>query len=302
MSAAGDLWRGRVADEIAGRALADGTFPGRPGEPARVDATAWAACALAIAGKPGPASAACERLAAIQGPDGRIASSPLHPGASWPTPAAILAWRANGGQIAERERAVAYLLNAAGQTMERDLASPVAIDSSIPGWPWVERTFGWVAPTAHALLALECEGRAEHARCADGRRLLLDRQLPSGGWNYGNTLVFGAELLPAPEESGPALAALAGRVAHGEVAKSLAALAAEARRVRTPLTLSWAILALSAWRERPEDAGALLERSLEAAERFGGYDTAELALLLLAALAPDGIVTLVGGTLRGNGG
>ena len=41
-----------------------------------------------------------------------------------------------------------------GERIARETGAPVAIDSSIVGWPWVERTFSWVAPTAQALLAL----------------------------------------------------------------------------------------------------------------------------------------------------
>ena len=42
--------------------------------------------------------------------------------------------------------------------------------------------------------------------------MMLDRQLPHGGWNYGNTYVFGRELRPMPESTGAALTGLAGQV------------------------------------------------------------------------------------------
>ncbi|MCA9481876.1 MAG: hypothetical protein KC545_16145, partial [Nitrospira sp.] len=51
--------------------------------------------------------------------------------------------------------------------------------------------------------------------------MLIDRQLPHGGWNSGNTLVFGKELLPLPECTGIALQALAGNTERPLVEHSL---------------------------------------------------------------------------------
>ena len=64
------------------------------------------------------------------------------------------------------------------------------------GWPWVANTFGWVEPTAWALLALALAGKSDHPRAVEGRRLLEDRCLPEGGWNYGNKIVFKNTLMP----------------------------------------------------------------------------------------------------------
>ena len=71
------------------------------------------------------------------------------------------------------------------------------------------------------LIALEIAGHRAHTRFQEGLRMLMDRQLPHGGWNYGNTIVYGQELHPFIDTTGIALTALAGHVAKEEVKKSI---------------------------------------------------------------------------------
>ena len=72
-------------------------------------------------------------------------------------------------------------------------------DNSLQGWPWIDGTFSWVAPTACCLLALKKTAAIE-ADVATGQRideaeqLLFDRVCDSGGWNYGNASVQGTHL------------------------------------------------------------------------------------------------------------
>jgi hypothetical protein len=56
----------------------------------------------------------------------------------------------------------------------------------------------------------------------EAKRLLLNRQLSVGGWNYGNTMVFGQNLHPMMESTGVALNALAGIASREEITPSLA--------------------------------------------------------------------------------
>jgi hypothetical protein len=275
-----------------------GAFRARDDDPPDLetaDATAWATLALAVANRaPAERAAASRRLAALQAADGRVATHPLHPGAYSPTSIAILAWSAGDGDetAAARARAVDFLLEHRGATFPRDPAGAVRIDSEIAGWPWIDRTFSWAEPTALALLALAAAGRGEHERCHDGVRLLLDRQIDSGGWNYGNSRVFGAELRPAAESTGLVLAALAGRVPRREVERSLAQLEADLPSLRTPLALGWSFLAAGAW-QLPSvlgDREHAIDETLARAGRYGGYETADLALLLVARAAPRGLL------------
>ena len=61
-----------------------------------------------------------------------------------------------------------------------------------------------------AVLALSRAGLAEHPRVQEGLRLIRDRAVRSGGWNYGNKAVFGRPLRPQPAPTGLALLTLAG--------------------------------------------------------------------------------------------
>ena len=121
--------------------------------------------------------------------------------------------------------------------------------------------------------------------------MLMDRMLPSGGWNYGNTMVFGKELRPMPESTGAALAALAGHVPKERVQASLEYLKKAAFRVRTPLSLSWAILGLGAWDERSPDAEHWLAESVSRQSRYGPFTTALLSRIVTAFHAPRGLLS-----------
>lgn len=112
--------------------------------------------------------------------------------------------------------------------------------------------------------------------------MLMDRQLPHGGWNYGNTIVYGQELYPQPGTTGIALVALIGHADKTEVRKSLDYLTNQAEQCRTPFSLGWALMALSAWGEKPVRSRAWIIESLNLQERYGVYGTSLLSLLIAA--------------------
>jgi hypothetical protein len=134
-------------------------------------------------------------------------------------------------------------------------------------------------------MALRATGHGQHGRVREAIRMMLDRQLPHGGWNYGNTLVFGRELHPMPESTGAALTGLAGEVDRQTVSRSIDYLQGEVDRLRTPISLGWALLGLAAWGVWPSNGEALVERCLANQSRYGEYDTSALCLLILGALA-----------------
>ncbi len=293
LPAIAEATRDAALAEVARRARAGGAFAARAeASEASVEATAWAAIGFAFGGAPQASAqlAAGAALVQAQAADGRLSASPLHPGAYAPTSLALLAWNRAAPYAAARSAALAFLVGHAGERFARSADSALEIDPELSGWPWIDKTFSWCEPTALALLALEVEQRGDDSRATEGRRLLLDRQLPSGGWNYGNTRVFGNELRPAPEATGLVLAALAGRLERSTVAASLDYLARQAPRLPTPLALGWTLLALASWGERPPASDTWLAQTLARAERYGGYETAELALLAIAASAPAGIL------------
>ena len=190
----------RHLDALRHRALAGGGFAASPRYPdvERPDANAWAIVALRLHGAaPDELRPARAALAAFQDSRGAIA---LHPGSFaivWPTPLGAFAWHGASEFSAAADAAVGFLLASGGVPLPQ--SAELEHDMSLRGWSWVLGTHSWVEPTSLGLLALRLRDRAGHERAQEARRLLLDRCLPSGGWNYGNTIAFGAELLPAPD-------------------------------------------------------------------------------------------------------
>ena len=80
-------------------------------------------------------------------------------------------------------------------------------DASKHGWAWTESTFGWVDPTARAVLALRLL-RPGAPAIDDGVGMLRDRETVGGGWNYGNRVVLGEDLEPYAQTTAAALVAL----------------------------------------------------------------------------------------------
>jgi hypothetical protein len=279
----------RTTREILSRRfLPDGGISELPHGQFRTDATAWGILALDAAGEQQDLiDKHRERLIREQDAAGRVCVDRKHPDSYWPTPLAILAWQnSSSSQLAQR-RALRFLLESTGVHSRTNLDGPWAHDTSLKGWPWINKTHSWIEPTAISLIALRAAGHGEHERSSEATRMLVDRQLPHGGWNYGNTLMFGKELHPMPESTGAALTGLAGIVDHANVAKSLSYLHAETDRLQTPISLGWTLLGLAAWDIWPSKGLALVERCLANQVRYGEYDTSALCLLLLGALAGE---------------
>lgn len=156
----------------------------------------------------------------------------------------------------------------------------VRFDPAKSGWPWVPETVSWVAPTAMAVLALRAWNR-ESSRTAAGASMLLDRACPRGGWNAGNSVVFGVELDPHPDFTAMALLTLRGSAHTGAtiVPRSLDYLAARLNESPSPYSLAWALMALDAYGHPGADQ---LRRGLEA---YTGSSLESLPARVLALLA-----------------
>jgi hypothetical protein len=223
-------------------------------------------------------------LAQFQRSDGAIGLSPAQSEPGWTTPLALLLWQAVAGHQSERRRAVGWLLQQQGQRISPadDPDHIVGHDTMLAGWPWVAGTHSWLEPTAMALLALGRAGLAAHPRVVEGYRLINDRAIISGGWNYGNKAAFGHPLRPQPAPTGLALLALArGRERTPVVAQAIAYLQATLPAVRASASLGWGLLGLRAWSDAPRQAEGWL---IEAYNRATGRPDAapKLSLLLLA--------------------
>jgi len=270
---------------IRKRSLPEGGFALHEKEIFRPDATAWAILALeAWGGNRNSTEIACRRLAQSQLPDGRVPVVGFYPQSFWPTSLALFAWKKIPGFDKELNPAIEFLLSNGGHHQPKQQNGILGHDSSLEGWPWVENTHSWIEPTSLAVLALKACGYAQHQRVSEAVRMILDRQLPSGGWNYGNTLVFGKELPPIPECTGHALCALAGFAKSDEVGLSIDYLKREATRIRTPLTLSWSLFGLTAWSNGPLQARDWILESLDLQSKYGAYDTTLLSQLIVAYL------------------
>ncbi len=224
-------------------------------------------------------------LASLQSLDGSLGVSASLPTPCWTTPYGALLWAALGGYTSHRERAARWLLERGGVAIP-NLAAPertVGHDTAIVGWPWVADTHSWLEPTAAAILALRREGKMDHPRVREGLRLIRDRAIPTGGWNYGNNVAFGRDLRPQPAPTGLALLALAGTEnGSGVVKQAVGYLHESLPSTLAPQSLCWGVLGLRAWGCCPKAADGWLARSFE--QTLRRHDSSPLpAHLLLAA-------------------
>ncbi|MGD9851941.1 MAG: hypothetical protein AB7T38_11785 [Nitrospirales bacterium] len=274
--------------------LSNGGFPYQAGEHARPDSTSWAVIGMsAFVGTDESCSRGRSYLVSQQAEDGHLSISAKQDRASWPTPLAIMAWGMAPHFRPARDLALNFLLNFSGYHYPNVDKTIMGHDTSIVGWPWIADTHSWVIPTAMAITALQISGIIHHHRISQGISMLLDRQLPHGGWNSGNTLVFGKELLPLPECTGIALQALAGNTERRQIEHSLTYLLDQLPNLRTPISLGWALLGLGAWGLKPEKAENMINESLDCQKRHGPYSLPSLALLICAAQAPQGFNSLL---------
>lgn len=233
------------------------------------------------------------RIASSQRFDGSIGVDDDSTSPEWATPFAVLLWTAVRSHSREAELALDRILYRRGDPFDQGNDHVVGHNTKLVGWPWVEKTHSWVEPTAHALIALAARRRIDHPHAQEGVRLLLDRALPSGGWNYGNTTVYGRPLRPQPEPTGLALSALSlcGASANSAVVAGIAYLQQTLKDIRTPRSLGWGLIGLTACGARPQNADEML---IQAYNYIADQPTSaiDLGLLLLAAGEP--IERLVG--------
>jgi hypothetical protein len=276
--------------ELLSLQAGDGGWPYRRGASSAAEPTALAGLALAAHASGDDARAgdllraAADRLAAWQRPDGSVGVSSALPDPCWATPHAILLWKAAARHDDRLEAAARWLLQSKGRALSReeDPNRVAGHDTSLIGWPWVAGTHSWLEPTVMAVLALGVTGRAGHPRVEEGLRLIRDRAVASGGWNYGNKSVFGRNLRAQPGPTGQALLALAAGPRSDETERAIAYLLRTLPEVRAAVSLGWGLIGLRAWGVEPDGADDWLDEALAATA--GRLDAPpRLACLLLAA-------------------
>lgn len=254
--------------------------------PPATEPTAITAMALMALQEWDTAYLAVEWLTKVQAHRGSVGVTIDQGEPTWPTAVAMLAWQAflqSSPFLGEvpwdmhLQQATDWLLDQGGKTQPRQPA--FGHDPSIQGWPWVQGTHSWVEPTAWSVIALKRRGLADHARCRDGVRLLLDRQLPDGGCNYGNTFALGQKTLPHVLPTATSVVALQQETPDTRLEISLNYLQRVWPTTSGLASVSMAAVALTAFRRRPMDVEARIHRAWSrSASRRGTYYDA-LAIL-----------------------
>lgn len=157
----------------------------------------------------------------------------------------------------------------------------VKFDCSKYGWPWIDGTVSWVAPTALAVVAHRVWS-CRSPRVERGMSMLLDRACSSGGWNAGNSEAFGVTLTAHPDFTAMGLIALrACGVRTNPIVRSAEDyLSTRLAASEATYSLAWALLAL---RNNSQVVSTLRAQLLKSLELDG--DAKPTLSLALAALA-----------------
>jgi hypothetical protein len=142
------------------------------------------------------------------------------PEPSWATALALCTLTVVNDVSDARERALKWLLSEQGKeghwfwrwkfkTADRN----VRFNPDKYGWPWCPGAGSWVIPTAFSVVAIKqftvCNrSEASENRIRLGVEMLLDRACVGGGWNSGNSVVYGVPLPAHVEATAIALLAL----------------------------------------------------------------------------------------------
>lgn len=248
-----------LVERLRSFSLPDGGLPYYRGNASSAEPTLLADLALSVSGAPAerakPFLAWAQKL---QNQDGSVGVDPGHRDQGvWLTALAAIVFH-HFGLAENAKRGLDFLLSLRSVTAPKD--PRLRQDDTLTGWPWVPGTFGWVEPTAWSLIALGLSGLGGHPRAEEGARFLLDRQIPSGGWNYGNPALDGKELLPFWDTTGLALVALHGHGDPKRVGASLELMEKSQGKIESLSGLSWAVLCLQG---HGRDAGRARVRLLD---------------------------------------
>jgi len=282
-----------IQSEIEKRSLSGGGWASGDGRRAGIETTCYAL--MALRDRPGRArDTAIDLLLRTQNPDG---SWPAFEGddreGCWTTSLVVIALRFARSPAALVEKGVRWLLNNKGREGHwfwnwkfRTADRAVQFDPDKYGWPWFPGTVSWVIPTAFSLIALRksppcCRTESIVHRIQLGTEMLRDRVCPSGGWNAGNGVVFGAALNAHIDTTAIALLALAGDNGQASSSRALEWLRAACVECPSAYGLAWAAIALAI---RQDAAAGLCLAHLRAA-LSATHTLANIETLSLAAIA-----------------
>ena len=249
-------------------------FPYIQSGEASTEASAWALIALrqdeelALAG--------LSYLSAAQNKDGGWSTRPNAGKSDWTTGPALLAMRIlhdslelknkqsqiDGTAKEALDKGMSYLLDSRVE-FYGPLARLLLLMSKGPesveyarGWPWDQKCFHWLEPTAYCLMALKLPAmpdKQEHrdvVKFAD--RFIFEHACQGGGWNHGNDLSLGVYLPAYRLTTAEALLALQVSALKSnaendkKIAEALQFLEANSKEDSSSLSLAASILALHA--------------------------------------------------------
>ena len=216
--------------------------------------------------------------------------------ASWTTALAIIALNRFSGHQLQTKTASHWLLKQEGRTpglLARLVGAflshrnTVALNPDLKGWSWVPRTFSWVEPTSYALIALKQIRTAAAAnnveeRIKQGEMMIYDRMCNGGGWNYGNSKVFGDALWPYPDVTAVALIALQDHQTSQANQESVRALRTMMQETDSGLALCWGTICLSIYGYETSGWKRQIEKRFQMTGLLG--ETKTIALSLIASV------------------
>jgi hypothetical protein len=228
-----------------------------------VEATSLAA--MALSSEPSDArGSGIEQLLRLQRRDGGWPAFLGDSEGSWTTALALCALNEMTDFAAAREKAFHWLIAERGREANwfwrwkfKTADRTVSFDPDKYGWPWISDSVSWVIPTAFSIIAIKqftaCNrSEAPEKRIRLGVDMLLDRACVDGGWNSGNSVVYGVPLRAHVEATAIALLALQDERRSELIQRSLAWLKKEVARVDSVSSLAWCILSLFVYQESVE--------------------------------------------------
>jgi len=211
---------------------------------------------------------------------------------SWTTALAICVLNSANDSSGARERGLSWLLKTNGREAnwfwrwKFKLADrAVRFDPDRYGWPWTSGSASWVIPTAFSVIAIKqftaCNrSDLSERRIRLGVDMLLDRVCLGGGWNSGNSVVYGVPLRAHVESTAIALLALQDEERTSVIQASLVWLKQRSSTIESAESLAWCILSLFAYQESVEELKARLTTLVGDGSNI--RDNATLATAILA--------------------
>ena len=211
---------------------------------------------------------------------------------SWTTSLALITLSILAGSSSARDRAVDWALTDKGKEGNWFWRYKFHFDQTVRfrpefyGWPWIEGACSWVIPTGLMMVALKqfvyCKPRVEASRRLRlGAQMLLNRSCLGGGWNAGNSVVYGVPLEAHVESTAIALLGLQGEPSDPVIRAGMDWLEKQALGEQGLASLSWTVLCLAAYgRDFQAIQTNIAERTSNGATLPS--NTATLALALLA--------------------